>query len=359
MNCAQPVDEVGSSQLDVTHRRQRKRLLHPKSVKYAVRTLYSELFQFRFRYPLTVVPEAGPKDSLHYYLYSDALSWASMRLDANGIPREWERLTGVVYRPDYIACYGLANLGHYLRSGDLAYLSTFLKQIDWLERHARVRDDGAAVWTNNFDYREGPVVLKGPWLSANTTGFVMSALVRGWRVTRAPRILELLKRSTLIFRLDYDRQGIRVPIDGHFLYTEKPGVPAPGILDGFLRSLLGLYDVAVELDDPETEKLFLQGIAGLKHVLQQWDFKGRWSWYGNQAYLSPPNYHCLNRLLLIVLGRIANEPVLKDFAESWNPERLSLLQRSEIYLRFLVTKNQCRIKNRTWQYGPQETAQVP
>jgi hypothetical protein len=329
------------------------------SWKYAASTLYFEVMKFRFDYPLRIVPEAGPRDSLNYYLYSDSLSWKAMRMDSNGIPREWERITGTVYRPDYIACYGLTNLGHYLRSGNQQHLDIFLKQLGWLEKHATIRADGAAVWTNDFDYREGPVFLKAPWLSANTTGFVISALVRGWRVTREPRLLDLLRRSSAIFELDYDRQGIRVPVDSYFLYTEKPGVPAPGIMDGFLRSLLGLYDLAIELEDPAVEGLFNQGIAGLKHVLPLWDFKNRWSWYGNRAYLCPPNYHCLNRLLLLVLARIAREPMFAKFAENWDPAKLSLLQRGEIYLQFLRTKNRSRIANRTWRHGQNVSHVMP
>jgi hypothetical protein len=323
-------------------------------LRSAVRALCSEAFNFRFQYPLNVVPDAGPKDSLHYYLYSNSLPWDAMRMDANGIPREWERITGTVYRPAYIACYGLTNLGHYLRKGDKLYLETFLRQVDWLGTHATIRADGAAVWTNDFNYREGSVRLRAPWLSANTTGFVISALVRARRITRSVRLLELLKRSTVIFDLDHDQNGIRLPMDGEYLYTEKPGLPAPGILDGFLRSLLGLYDLVVELEDSNTERLLNQGLAGLKKALHLWDFKGRWSWYGNREYLSPPSYHCLNRLMLLVLGRITNDRTLSAVAESWDPARLSPIQRSDVYLRFLVTKNWCRVRNRTWKHLPEE-----
>jgi len=259
-------------------------------------------------------------------------------------------MTGEVYRPDYIACYGLANLGHYLRTNHQEYLTTFLKQVDWLEKAATVRQDGAAVWTNDFDYREGSVVLKAPWLSANTTGFVISTLVRGWRVSRKNSLLELLNRSNLIFDLNWNKGGIRVPVDDYVLYTEKPGVPAPGILDGFLRSLLGLYDLAVELDSLSAKRQLELGLAGLKRVLPKWDYKGYWSWYGNHSYLSPPNYHCLNRLLLLVLARLCEEPELSRFAEEWDPSRFSFPRRSHIYLKFIATKNWCRFKNRTWKY---------
>jgi hypothetical protein len=42
-----------------------------ESVGYAFRALHREILSFRFDYPLDVVPEAGPKESLHYYLYSE------------------------------------------------------------------------------------------------------------------------------------------------------------------------------------------------------------------------------------------------------------------------------------------------
>lgn len=51
------------------------------AVKYAIRAIRDEIFRFRFDYPLETVPEAGPRDSLHYYLYSESLSWDIMKLD--------------------------------------------------------------------------------------------------------------------------------------------------------------------------------------------------------------------------------------------------------------------------------------
>jgi hypothetical protein len=47
-----------------------------ESVRYVLRAFRSEVLQFHFDYPLDIVPEAGPKESLHYYLYSEKLSWS-------------------------------------------------------------------------------------------------------------------------------------------------------------------------------------------------------------------------------------------------------------------------------------------
>jgi hypothetical protein len=323
----------------------------PTRLECAIRTLYEEIAEFRFHYPLRIVPEAGPRESLHYYLYKYRKTppyRSIMRLDSKGIPRVWGRVIGVVYRPSFIAMYGLGNLGHYLRSGNQQNLEIFLNQVNWLEQHAVVRADGAIVWPHDFDLQDGPVRLRAPWVSANVQGLVMSALVRGWRITRRPRLLELLKGSARVFQLDCESNGIRVQTEGHVVYTEIPGLPAPGILDGFLRSLLGLYDLYIEAGDPSVYELFEEGVEGLRYFLPRWDYKKKWSMYSNRAYLCPPVYHCQNRLLLSVLARLTGDPCFAEYAEAWNPDRLSAVGRVEIYLAFLLTKNVCRFKYRTW-----------
>jgi len=325
-----------------------KRTRSFESLGYAIRAIRKEVFGFQFAYPLEVVSEAGSRDSLHYYLYSDSLSWEAMRLDGAGIPRTWDRTSGTNYWPGYIAWYGLVNLGHYLRRRDQMSLDVFLKQIGWLEHHAVVKD-GAAIWPMNFDYLVQPVFLKAPWISAHVQGLVISALVRGWRVTRNPHLLELLTKSAKVFESDVEDNGLRVRVDEHVLYTEAPGYPPPGILDGFMTSLLGLYDLFVETGNSRVGELFTQGVDGLKYMLPTWNYRNKWSWYGSRAYLCPPAYHCLNRLLLATLARLSNESYFAECAESWDPNRLSLLERTEIFLAFVSTKNACRIKHRSWR----------
>jgi hypothetical protein len=317
-------------------------------LSYSIRAMRKEVVGFKFAYPLQVDTEAGSKDSLHYYLYSDSLSWDAMRLDAVGIPRTWDRLYGTNYLPGYIAWYGLVHLGHYLRRGDQTSLDVFLKQISWLETHAVVKD-GAAVWTMNFDYLVQPVLMKAPWISAHVQGLVISALVRGWRVTRRPYLLELLKKSAKVFESDVEDNGLRIRVNQHSIYTEIPGSPPPGILDGFMTSLLGLYDLFVETADSKIGQLFTEGIDGLKYMLPKWNYRNKWSWYNDHAYLCPPAYHCLNRLLLTTLGRLSNESCFAECAKSWDPNRLSSLERIEIFLAFVATKNACRIRHQTWR----------
>jgi hypothetical protein len=333
-----------------------RKAIAPDAFQCAVRALKKEIFGFSFNYPLYTVPEATIKDSLHYHLYSNELSWEAMRMDANGIPRTWYRVTGTAYWPSYIAWYGLVQLGHYLRRGDEASLNAFLKQVSWLEENAVVRSDRAVVWPMNFDYPSGAIVLKAPWISAYTQGLVISALVRAWRLTKRPELLELLKNSAKVFELAVEDSGVQVSLDGRTLYTEVPGGPSPGIMDGFMTSLIGLHDLYTETGDPVVGGLFERGIAGLKYALPRWDYRNKWSLYGCGAYLSPPAYHNLNCLLLEVLGRLSAEPLLTEYAQNWSPKNLSALGRTEIYLGFVVTKNINRARHRTWR---QKAEKIP
>jgi len=323
-----------------------------QTLKYALSTLHEEIIQFRFDYPLLIVNEAGPKESLHYYLHKYKKTpppKAVLRLDSQGIAQVSGRITGLVYRPAFVANYALGNLYEYLQQQDDEYLAIFLNQVDWLQQHAVIREDGAAVWPHNFDLQEGPVRLRAPWLSCNVQGLVISALVRAWRITRNPRLLELLERSSRIFELDCARNGIRVRVDGHIVYTEVPGLPAPGIMDGFMTSLLGLYDLYVEMGEPKVYQLFCDGVEGLRYFLPRWDYNKKWTVYSNREYLCPPSYHALNCVLLTVLARLTHDGCLNEYAQAWRSDRLSPLDRAEIYFTFLLTKNACRIKYRTWR----------
>ncbi|HZQ51648.1 MAG TPA: D-glucuronyl C5-epimerase family protein [Bryobacteraceae bacterium] len=314
----------------------------------ASRTLKQEILGFDFNYPLEIDSAAGPRDSLRYYLYSDKLSWETLRMDSAGIPRAWVRVTGTNYWPGFIAWYALVQLGHYLRGKGAQHLDSFLKQIDWLENHAVLRGDGAVVWPMNFDNPENEVLLRAPWISSHAQGLAISAVLRGWRVTKRPHLRELLEKAWLPFDLDVSQGGIRARVNGASFYTEVPGGAVPGILDGFMTSLLGLYDLYTEFEDEEVGRLLRAGIAGLKQLLPYWNYRQKWSWYGARQYLCSPAYHCLNRLLLATLGALTGDLEFKQCAERWNPANRSFLERTEIYLGFVITKNLARIRHRTW-----------
>lgn len=311
---------------------------------WAARALWQETLGFRFEYPVEVVAEAARAGSLRYHVYSERLFHDAMVLDAWGIPRHRTR-TFETYNPAYVAWYGLRRLERSQRGLDQDGVQAFADQVQWLAAHAVRREDDAAVWPLDFDWREGRSCLRAPWISAMVQGLAMSALVRAHRMTGDPTLLDLALGAAGPFGKGIADGGVRAIEAGRVLYEEYPAYPLPRVLDGFLLSLLGLWDLAVETGDERIRRFFADGLDGLAHALPFWDYRGRWSWYGAHGYLCPPHYHRLNTALLTALERLSGDGRLGHYARAWDAVRLSRSARAEILILFLVTKNRCRLRH--------------
>ena len=310
---------------------------------WAAKALRRELLEFRFDYPIQSIAEAGPSGSLHYYVYSDRLFFDAMERDRDGIPVHRSR-TLHTYNPAYVAWYGLISLERWLRGDNPAGRDVFMQQIAWLADHAWQRQDRSVVWPLTFDWQEGACFLKAPWISAMVQGLAISSLVRAHRITRDARFLDLCRGAARVFDTDIEHGGVRVVEGDGVMYEEYPGFPLPRVLDGFLFSLLGLYDLGTETDDSHISGLFAAGIRGLLRALPAWDYRGKWSWYGSHGYLCPPHYNKLNSVLLAALARLSGETTLQDFAAAWTPARRSALSRAHVFMVFQYTKNRSRLR---------------
>ena len=317
----------------------------------ALRSLHRESLGFRFDYPLATVSDAGPRTSLHYYIHSDRLFFDAMQFDAQGIPVHRTRTFGPTYNPAYVSWYGLVSLERNLLGLDPAGRATCLRQVEWLVSHAERWERAGVVWPLNEKLIEGHCVLDPPWISAMVQGLAISLLIRGYRMTQQPELLALCLAATKVFELDVREGGVRTWEDGHPLYEEYPGYPLPRVLDGFLFSLLGLYDLSAETGDGRATELFRNGVDGLKHMLGFWNYRDKWSWYASREYLAPTHYNKLNAALLATVARLVDDLQLRRMALAWDPPRRTLFGKAEIRLVYFLTKNLCRLRYRTWRQG--------
>jgi hypothetical protein len=315
-----------------------------RSLQYAVQAFRQEIFGFRLDYPVDVNDNAGPSDCLHYYLWNQSLFLDHLDFDENEVPRKHYRAQGLQYNPLFIAWWGLWNLEQHLQTHDKEYLDKFLIQVAWLKTHAVQREDGAVVWPCYFDWQEGLCKLASPWISAMYQGVVISALVRAYRINGDLELLDLCKRATIVFTQAIEDGGVRTSEAGRTLYEEYPLYPLPRVLDGFLFSLLGLYDLAVQTGSSDIRRLFDEGVDGLKGILQFWNYRNKWTWYGSHGYLCPPHYHKLNTVLLSILGHLTDDADLRHFAHLWDTKERSVLDKIEIFLMFIFTKNRARLR---------------
>ena len=312
------------------------------AVAGAVQAVARECVGFSFDYPIQNL-EGSARGALPYHIHSDRLFLEHLECDRYGIPMARYRLLGKQYNPVFVAWWGLVCLNRFTISGDTADRDRFLTQLQWLKEHAAERSGGAVVWPCYFDWQEGKARLRAPWISAMYQGLVVSALVRGYRLNRDSSLLDLALRGVEVFRRAVEDGGVRTTEGGHVLYEEYPAYPLPRVLDGFLFSLLGLYDLASESEERAVRDLFDEGVRGLRFALPRWDYRGKWTWYGTHGSLCPPHYHALNRRLLAIIGRLADDASLVQQAERWAPERLSPVDKLEVYAMFVLTKNWARL----------------
>lgn len=314
------------------------------ALAWALRAVRRELLGFRFDYPVEAVPEALRPGALHYYIRSDRLFLDDLVFDSEGVPMKQYRTVGRQYNPLFIAWWGLVNLDRHLRDGDGPSLERFFTQVWWLKEQAVEREDGAVIWPCRFDWQEGWCRLTAPWFSAMYQGVVISALVRAYRLNGDAALLTLCEKGTRVFELAVGEGGVRTLQDGRVLYEEYPGYPLARVLDGFLFSLLGLYDLLAETSALRVFRLFSEGLAGLIATIGYWNYRDKWSWYGARAYLCPPQYQQLNSVLLSVLGEVTGEKILHHYARVWDMRSRSALDKLEIFLAFTLTKNWARLR---------------
>ena len=303
--------------------------LRHSSLLYAVRALRRELLGFRLDYPVEIVSEAGPVTSCSYYLYSPCLFLDDLVFDEQGVALKKYRAQGPQYNPLFVAWWGLYNCEQYMRGRRDEALKNFLAQVQWLKEHAEQRSDDAVVWPCYFYWQEGRCRLESGWISAMYQGVVISTLIRAYRLTGDKELLVLSKQGSRVFEKSIEDGGVRSSEKGHVLYEEYPQFPLARVLDGFLFSLLGLYDLFIQTGDKETFQLFSDGIQGAIHNLDSWNYRDKWSWYGTHGYLCPPHYHKVNYLLLRILGNLTGEERLLKMASAWDIERLSAFDKAE------------------------------
>ncbi len=148
---------------------------------------------------------------------------------------------------------------------------------------------GGVAWEYYMDFGGGAP----PWVSSLAQGTGLEAMSRAATRAGIPDLaLPLLKRGLAVFKRRTP-SGVRVPVPGPGVhYAQYSFAPGLRIINGFIQSLVGLYDFARITDDPRAWKLFRQGDARARRELPSYD-TGAWSLYdrGTDSHESDLNYH--------------------------------------------------------------------
>nr|CAD7196457.1 unnamed protein product [Timema douglasi] len=155
------------------------------------------------------------------------------------------------------------------------HLAQFYDAARWFVRH---QDPSTGGWPNPVKRRVAPGMadLEPGWYSAMGQGHAISVLARAYHHSGGdPQYLRAAVAALRPFRVTSAEGGVLSSFLGKFpWYEEYPTIPASFVLNGFIYSLLGLYDLKT-ISSPDYVKeaadLFDQGMSSLKRLLLLYD----------------------------------------------------------------------------------------
>jgi hypothetical protein len=167
---------------------------------------------------------------------------------------------------------------------------------------------GAIAWEYYFRFGGG----SPPWTSGLSQGTAVQALARAADLLGDPAYRDLATRALGIFELG-PPAGVRVPTAAGAHYLIYSFAPRLRVLNGFLQSVIGLYDFARLTGDPRARALFEAGEAEARVDVPRYD-TGAWSLYSLERE-SDLGYHRLVRDFLRNLCDRLSVPVYCDTAD--------------------------------------------
>src|SRR3954447_22079379 len=141
-----------------------------------------------------------------------------------------------------------------------------------------------------------------PWVSSLAQGTGLQAMARAaTRLGRQAEVFPIALRGLGIFETA-PPAGVRVPVGDGAHYLQYSGLPRLFIVNGFVQSLVGLYDFAALTGDATARSLFDAGDLAARDEVPTFD-TGAWSLYsrGSSQTESDLGYHKLLRDFLTQL----------------------------------------------------------
>ena len=244
-----------------------------------------------------------------------------VNFDSAGIPvvKGFEQ----AYWPVTIVQYGLLNYNFFLTYHDEKYKNIVRSVCQWLV--GNIAESG--MWEYHVAYHSTVVDedLLPPYGSAMVQGEAISLLVRGYYLFGERAYLDCASYALHPYEVLVKDGGVREEFCGLPFYEEYPTKIPSLVLNGFMFSLFGLYDLS-QTDHEEAEragKLFREGTDTLIKLLPLYD-GGFCSRYDLSYITCAPNnnnknpfYHAIHVNQMVAMNSILNSRVLEYYIEEW------------------------------------------
>ena len=204
-----------------------------------------------------------------------------------------------------------------------AHLAQFYYAANWLVLHQDARGGWPIMVTRKLS-KDIPELPPG-WYSAMAQGQAISLLVRAYLRTQNGKYLTAAVNAVKVYSIPSSNGGVRAKFaDKYVWYEEYPTTPSSFVLNGFIYSLLGLYDlktIAPTDQAREAAALYDAGMTSLRTLLPLYD-TGSGSAYdlrhvglGSAPNLARWDYHATHINQLLLLATIADDSDEMKFYE--------------------------------------------
>lgn len=240
------------------------------------------------------------------------------------------------YHPMAIGEYALDMHRLYLRTGEDRYKIAFLSNADWFVKNQVVVDGKYGFWYYKFnDARRYNRANPFSPSSSMSQGYGISLLLRAYQLTNDEKYIHPGIFALNSYDVPVEEGGFRVLYKNQVFFEEAPSYPPSLILNGFIFSILGLYDYYRFDGNLKAKALFGEGLQTLEAIIPHYDL-GYWSRYNLQydKYLTSQYYHNIHIIQLALLWKITDKEIFDRYSRKWDGYRNDKVCLARYYINF-------------------------
>jgi hypothetical protein len=241
------------------------------------------------------------------------------------------------YHQIYIIQLGLISHDLILDGVDSEKNTALLKQcIDWLDANCE-EFKGTSVWRNNFPLAR--YELDTGWISGMYQGQIMSLYLRyGQLVNEEEKYIQKARLAFDFLVIPYEDGGVkRYDKDGLMWYEEYPGKQPSFVMNGFVYTLFGIYDLWRVTKDDEVKNTIDSCVKTLKNSIHLYD-SGYWSVYDQlKKELATKYYHKnIHIPLMEILHKLTGEEIFDSYNKRWKKQLNSNLNKAWVQIMYRI-----------------------
>ncbi len=234
--------------------------------------------------------------------------------DKDGVPK-YRYKFGDFYNITFICHYALYHLSLFNKFRRYNDIEVFMKMSRWIISHGYETED-CFVFYYDFPL-DG---IHPPWISALGQGRILSVLARAFEYSKDDRYLKVAQKTLNPFETSVKDGGVKTQYpDGSLAFEEYPSDKTNIVLNGFITSLFGIFDLAEIGEDSKANILFDKAIESLEKNIHLYDL-GYWSAYdiSRPLKIASHSYHYYHIIQLWILYEITGKEIFKYYSSKWD-----------------------------------------